>query len=109
MTEKLAFELVETDDPDSYLIKVSDNGQMAELARSEGFAKSFAIEPIRILYDEGNGEIILAQGFEDRTSSGRIAMQVLNKVYSEALSRILARRSVHRANDASKQELCVFF
>ena len=66
MTEKLAFELVETDDPDSYLIRMTNNGQVAELTHSEGFAKSFTIEPIRILYDEGNGEIVLAEGFEDR-------------------------------------------
>jgi hypothetical protein len=109
MTEKLAFELVETDNPDSYLIKVTNNGQMAELTRSEGFAKSFTLEPIRILYDEGNGEIVLAEGFEDRTASGRIAMQVLNKIYSEALSRILARRGVCGSDDGSKQALRVYF
>jgi hypothetical protein len=109
MTEKLAFELVETDDPDSYLIRMTNNGQVAELTHSEGFAKSFTIEPIRILYDEGNGEIVLAEGFEDRTPSGRIAMRVLDKVYSHALSRILARRGVRRLDDASKQALCVFF
>jgi len=109
MTEKLAFELVETDNPDSYLIKVANNAQLAEFTRSEGFAKSFTIEPIRILYDEGNGEIVLAEGFEDGTVSGRMAMQVLNKVYPEALSRILARMGVHRSDDESKPALRVYF
>jgi hypothetical protein len=109
MAEKLAFELVETDNPDSYLIKVTSKDQMAELTHSEGFAKSFTIEPIRILYDEGNGEIVLAEGFEDRTASGRIAMRVLNKIYSDVLSRIVARRGVRRSDDASKPALCVFF
>ena len=36
-------------------------------------------------------------------------MRVLDKVYSQALNRILARRGVRRSDGASKQALCVFF
>jgi len=78
MGQKLAYELGDGGAPNSYLIRLTDARHIAALGVGEGFGKSFKLEPIPLIYEEGNGELVLAHGFEDATAQGRIAMRGSN-------------------------------
>jgi hypothetical protein len=91
MTSKLSFQLVGTDLPNRYLICLVDGNQIAALARSEGLTKPISLEPIAVLYDEGSGELVPVDGFDDTTPQGRIVLRIMADVYSDALDRIMAR------------------
>jgi hypothetical protein len=90
MTSKLAFRLDDTNEPDRYVIRLVDGKQIAALARSEGLPKPISLEPIAVLYDEGSGELVPVDGFDDTTPQGRIAMRIMADVYSDVLDRIAA-------------------
>ncbi|HYA79302.1 MAG TPA: hypothetical protein VED87_00025 [Methylocystis sp.] len=109
MGQKLAYELVDGGAPNSYLIRLTDAKQIAALAVSEGIGKSFKLEPIPLIYDEGNGELVLARGFEDATAQGRIAMRVFGDLYCDAMDRILAREQSGQAEDKSRLALSFFW
>ncbi|HXY58404.1 MAG TPA: hypothetical protein VEH76_07470 [Methylocystis sp.] len=108
MGRKLAYELMDGSAPNSYLIRLTDAKQAAALGMGEGFGKSFKLEPIPVIYDEGNGELVLAHGFEDATAQGRIAMRVLGEVYCDAMDRILARKRSGQAENKSGLSLSFF-
>ena len=91
MTTKLAFRLDHTNEPDRYVIRLVDRRQIADLAQSEGLSTRIPLEPVAILYDEGSGELVPVDGFDDTTPRGRIALRIMADVYSAALDRIAAR------------------
>lgn len=91
MTTKLAFRLDHTNEPDRYVIRLVDRRQIADLAQSEGLSTRIPLEPVAILYDEGSGELVPVDGFDDTTPRGRIALRIMANVYSAALDRIAAR------------------
>jgi hypothetical protein len=91
MLNKLTFQLTEGDAPDHYLISLIDEKQIAAIALGEGYRKTIKLPPIAVVYDEGNGEIVPVNGFDDNSSQGRIAMKVLAEVYCDALDQIYRR------------------
>jgi hypothetical protein len=101
VTSKVAFQLSETDEPSRYVIRLVDRNQIAALAQSEGLSKRISPEPIAVLYDEGSGQLVPVAGFDDTTSQGRIAMRIMNDIYSDVLDRIVAREA-NRARTANE-------
>ena len=94
MTSKLAFRLDDTDEPNRYVIRLVDRKQIAALALAEGFSKPIPLEPIAVLYDEGSGEIVPVDGFDDTTPQGRAVLRIMDDTYSDVLDQI----SAHEAN-----------
>ena len=94
--QKLAFELTRADGSDRYAIRLVDGAQIEGLARSEPDSKVTTIDPVVVIYDQGSGELIPADGYDDSTSRGRLAMRILSDVYCDALHRI---ESLDRAAD----------
>ena len=95
MAQKLAFELSEGDAPNHYLIRLLDEKQIAALSLGEGFKKPFKLEPLAVVYDEGNGEFVPLGGFDGSTAHGRIAMKILADVYCDVIGQVMARKSSH--------------
>jgi hypothetical protein len=95
MMSKLAFQLVESNAPNRYLIQLTDAKLIAALVISAGLQRGAGIEPIAVDYEEGGGELVLADGFEDTSARGRIAMKVLADSYCDILARILSRKDTH--------------
>ena len=91
MTSKLAFRLDEMNVANRYVIRLVDGKQIAALSRSEGLSTRIPLEPIAVLYDEGSGELVPVDGFDDATPQGRIAMRIMAELYSDVLDRIAAR------------------
>lgn len=91
MTGKLAFQLSDTNEPDRYVIRLVDRRQIAALAQSEGLSTRIPIEPVALIYDEGSGELVPVDGFDDTTPRGRIALTIMADVYSDVIDRIAAR------------------
>ena len=96
MTSKLAFRLDDTDEPNRYVIRLVDRKQIAALALAEGLSKPIPLEPIAVLYDEGSGEIMPVDGFDDTTPQGRVVLRIMDDTYSDVLDQITA----HKANRA---------
>lgn len=92
MTDKLTFDLLETG-ANRYALRLTDPRQIAKLALDEGFSRPISMEPLTIVYDEGNGEIAPADGYDGMTPRGRIAMKIMAAIYCDALNEILARRA----------------
>jgi len=92
MARKLAFKLTPAGSPERYAIDFLDPQQIGALAQAEGCTERVAFDRIVVTYDEGNGELAPADGFDTTTSRGRIAMRILGGVYCNALARIEARR-----------------
>jgi hypothetical protein len=91
MTSKLAFRLDDTNEPDRYVIRLVDGKQTAALARSEDLSTRIPLGPVAVLYDEGSGELVPVDGFDDTTPRGRIVLKIMADVYSDVLDRIAAR------------------
>lgn len=91
MTHKLAFQLTNADTPNQYLIRLTDARQIAALVLDAGLRKGADIDPIAVVFDEGNGEIVPVDGYEQMSARGRIVMKVLADVYGDALAQIAAR------------------
>jgi hypothetical protein len=72
MTSKLAFRLDDTNGPDRYVIRLVDGKQIAALARSEDLSTRSPLGPVAVLYDEGSGELVPVDGFDDTPSYGGI-------------------------------------
>jgi len=92
MAQRLAFELREGEAPNHYLIRLLDEKQIAALSLGEGFKKPFKLEPLAVVYDEGNGEFVPLSGFDGSTAHGRIAMKILADVYCDVLGQVMARK-----------------
>ncbi len=105
MVNKLNFQLTEGAAPDHYLIRLTDEKQIAAITLGEGYRKPFKLAPIAIVYDEGNGELVPVGGFDDKSSEGRIAMKVLADVYCDALDQILDRCANYPLTDNGAQRL----
>jgi hypothetical protein len=91
MTGKLAFRLDDTNEPDRYVIRLVDGKQIAALARSEDLSTRIPLGPVAVLYDEGSGELVPLDGFDDSTPQGRIVLRIMDAIYSDVLDRIAAR------------------
>jgi hypothetical protein len=91
MAHKFAFELADASAPNQYAIRLVDKKQIAALALAEGFAKPIPLEPIVVLFDEGSGELLPVDGFDDTTPRGRIAIKIMCDTYNDALDQITAR------------------
>ncbi len=91
MAHKLAFQLTDAGAPNHFSIRLVDKKQASALALAEGFAKPIALEPIVVVYDEGSGELMPVNGFDDTTARGRIAMKIMADIYSDALDQITTR------------------
>jgi hypothetical protein len=91
MAHKLAFQLTDASAPNHFSIRLVDKKQASVLAVAEGFAKPIALEPIVVVYDEGSGELVPVNGFDDTTARGRIAMKIVADIYSDALDQITTR------------------
>jgi hypothetical protein len=96
MTSKLAFRLDDTDEPNRYVIRLVDRKQIAALALAEGLSKAIPLEAIAIRYDEGSGELVPVDGFDDTTPQGRVVLRIMDDTYSDVLDQITA----HEANRA---------
>jgi hypothetical protein len=96
VTSKLAFRLDDTDEPNRYVIRLVDRKQIAALALAAGLSKPIPLEPIAVLYDEGSGEIVPVDGFDDTTPQGRVVLRIMDDTYSDVLDQITA----HEANRA---------
>jgi hypothetical protein len=90
MTSKLAFRLDDTNVANRYVIRLVDGKQIAALSRSEGLSTRIPLEPIAVLYDEGSGELMPVDGFDDTTPQGRIVLRIMADVYSDVLDRVMA-------------------
>ena len=93
MASKLAFQLSEAGVPNRYSIRLVDRKQIAALAQDQGFRKPIPLEPIVVVYDEGNGELVPVESFDDNTPSGRIAMKIICDTYADALKEIASRHA----------------
>jgi len=91
MAHKFAFDLADAGAPNQYAIRLVDKKQIAELALAEGFAKPIPLEPVVVLFDEGSGELLPIDGFDDTTPRGRIAIKIMRDTYDDVLDRIAAR------------------
>ncbi|MGA9824638.1 MAG: hypothetical protein WBQ53_07325 [Methylocystis sp.] len=98
MAHKLAFELTDAGAPNQYAIRLVDREQVAGLAQAEGFAKPIPLEPLVVLFDEGSGELLPVDGFDDTTPRGRIAIQIMRDTYNDVLDQITAPRYQRRAS-----------
>ena len=86
MAQKLKFEITRDATPGVYAIRLADARQIAALLLAEGFVKPFVLKPLRVVYDEGGGEIAPVGGFDDQSAQGRIDLAIMNGVYAEALA-----------------------
>ena len=93
MTSKLAFRLDEMNVANRYVMGVVDGKQIAALSRSEGLSTRIPLEPIAVLYDEGSGELVPVDGFDDTTPRGRIVLRIIADIYSDVLDRFAAREA----------------
>ncbi len=93
MAHKLAFQLTDAGAPNHFSIRLVDKKQASALALAEGFAKPIALEPIVVVYDEGSGELVPVNGFDDSTARGRIAIRIVADTYSDALDQITTRNA----------------
>jgi hypothetical protein len=98
MAHKFAFELTDAGAPNQYAIRLVDKKQIAALALAEGFAKPIPLEPLVVLFDEGSGELLPIDGFDDTTPRGRIAIKILRDTYNDVLDQIAAPRYERRAS-----------
>jgi hypothetical protein len=96
MTSKLAFRLDHTDEPNRYVIRLVDRKQIAALALAEGLSKPIPLETIAVVHDEGSGELVPVDGFDDTTPQGRVVLRIMDDTYSDVLGQITA----HEANRA---------
>lgn len=90
MARKLAFALTPTNAPQHYSICLIDRDQITTFARAQGEEASATPESIEIFYDEGGGEFAPVAGYDLSTAEGRLILQVINNIYADALSLILA-------------------
>jgi len=90
MAHKFAFELTNAGAPNQYAIRLVDKKQIAALALAEGFAKPIPLEPLVVLFDEGSGELLPINGFDDTTPRGRIAIKIMRDTYGDVLDQITA-------------------
>jgi hypothetical protein len=98
MAHKFAFELTNAAAPNQYAIRLVDRKQIAALALAEGFAKPIPLEPLVVLFDEGSGELLPIDGFDDTTPRGRIAIKIMRDTYNDVLDQITAPRYERRAS-----------
>jgi hypothetical protein len=98
MAHKFAFELTNAGAPNQYAIRLVDRKQIAALALAEGFAKPIPLEPLVVLFDEGSGELLPIDGFDDTTPRGRIAIKIMRDTYNDVLDQITAPRYERRAS-----------
>jgi hypothetical protein len=98
MAHKFAFELTDAGAPNQYAIRLVDRKQIAALALAEGFAKPIPLEPLVVLFDEGSGELLPVDGFDDTTPRGRIAIKIMRDTYNDMLDQITAPRYQRRAS-----------
>ncbi len=98
MAHKFAFELTDAGAPNQYAIRLVDKKQIAALALAEGFAKPIPLEPLVVLFDEGSGELLPINGFDDSTPRGRIAIKIMRDTYNDVLDQITAPRCERRAS-----------
>lgn len=101
MTSNLAFRLDDTDEPNRYVIRLVDRKQIAALALAEGLSKPISLEPIAVLYDDGSGEIVPVDGFDDTTPQGRVVLRIMDDTYSDVLDQITAHEA-NRARNANE-------
>lgn len=106
MKQKLAFEVTRAGASGRFAIRLLDDKQIAALALAEGCAKSLAQEPLVVCYDEGGGELVPVDGFDDSTARGRIVLKVLGDVYCAAVRQIQA--DAHGGAPAPPAEIFVF-
>ena len=108
MAQKLKFELARDAAPGVYAIRLVDAPQIASLLLAEGFAKPFALKPLRVIYDEGGGEIAPVGGFADNSAQDRIDLAIMNSVYGEALARIHEMNLAPTSHDPASERMQVF-
>jgi len=108
MAQKLKFEITPDAAPGVYAIRLVDAGQIAALLLAEGFAKPFALKPLRAIYDEGGDEIAPVDGFDENSAQGRIDLAIMNGVYGEALARIHEMSAAPAPRDFSADQMQVF-
>jgi len=101
MTQRLAFELTRADPTDRFRIRLLDKAQVAQLARLEGVLDAHPVDAVVVSYDEGSGELVPVDGYDDSTPRGRITMRILSDVYCDALRRVesLAANARQTASD----------
>ena len=107
MAHKFAFELTDAGAPNQYAIRLVDKKQIAALAQAEGFAKPITLEPLVVLFDEGSGELLPINGFDDTTPRGRIAIKIMRDTYNDVLDQITTapvKGAERIAGDASRCE-----
>jgi len=109
--QKFAFELTDAGAPNQFAIRLVDKKQIAALAEAEGFAKPIPLEPLVVVFDEGSGELLPINGFDDSTPRGRIAMKIMSDTYNDVLDRISARvnGAERNAGQASRHERHAFW
>ena len=108
MAEKLKFEIDRDAAPGVYAIRLVDARQIAALLLAEGFAKPFALKPLRVIYDEGADEIAPVDGFDENSAQGRIELVIMNGVYGEALARIHEMNAAPAPRDYAADQIQVF-